>query len=275
MKKTSLLTCIATATIILMLSSCSKEKESAGLDHESVNNEAVNSFVEKSLSVDEDAATMRGGAGMQTNCNWIDFVSSCAVVTESGEDYPRTITIDYGTGCSIGNNITKSGKMIITLTDDMMNTGAVRTVTFDNYIINNTQIEGTREVTNTGLNETGQPVFHRIVNTTITRNAVSFDRTGDETLTWLSGYDTEACGDNIFSVTGSGTCTRPNGITRIRNIIVPLIIDHTCGYITSGVVEIIGQNGTGTINFGNGSCDDIATLTRPNGNTQEIHLHQN
>lgn len=257
----------------LMISSCKKEQAAAGIDAQDISNESMSSFVEKNLVTDEDAATMRGGApGLQNNCNWQELLPECAIVSVSGETYPKTITIDYGNGCTQGD-ITKGGVITIVLTDDMMNAGAVRTVTFQNYQINNTSIEGSRTLTNTGTDELGHPMFHREVNTTITRNGNTVSRVAIEAVTWLSGYDTEECGDNVFSVTGSGSITRPDGITRTRTIVSPLIIDRICGYITQGVIEIQGPNGNGSIDFGDGSCDDEALVTRPNGNTQVIHLH--
>lgn len=257
--------------LTVTLDSCKKEAAQTGLDTESITNETVNSFVEKSITSDEDASTMRGNG----SCNWLELLPECAVVTESGDTYPKTITIDYGNGCTNANEITKSGIITIQLSDDMMNEGAIRTVTFQNYYVNNTHIEGTRITTNTGTNDAGQPVFSRNVNTNITRNGNTFNRTSDEEVTWLSGFDTVECGDNVFSVTGSGTCTRAEGTTRTRNIVTPLIIDQVCGYITTGVVQITGPQGTGSIDFGDGTCDDLAIVTRPNGDTQEIHLHQN
>ncbi len=259
--------------MVLMVTSCKKEQATAGVDTQDISNESMSSFVEKNLITDEDAATMRGGApGLQSNCNWQELLPECAIVNVSAETYPQTITIDYGSGCTQGD-ITKSGMITIVLTDDMINVGAVRTVTFQNYQINNTSIEGSRTLTNTGIDELGHPMFHREVNTTITRNSNTVTRVAIESVTWLSGYDTEECGDNIFSVTGSGSITRPDGITRTRTIVVPLIIDRICGYITQGVIEIQGPNGNGSIDFGDGSCDDEALVTRPNGNTQVIHLH--
>lgn len=275
MKKTNLIF----ATFLLMLafaiSSCKKEQVVTELDNESIDNETVASFVEKSMSVDEDAASMRGPLGMQAGCNWQNLLSDCATITESSDSYPKTITIDYGTGCTGPNNITKSGIVIIDLSDDMLNNGAVRAVTFENFRINNTQIAGSRITTNAGEDSEGHPMFSRIVSTTLTRNGNVLSRNANETVTWLDGFETEECGDNIFSITGSGTITRANGASRTRNIILPLIVDHTCGYIISGVTEITGPNGTGTMNFGDGTCDDIAVITRPNGNVHTVHLHQN
>ncbi|MBX7050763.1 MAG: hypothetical protein K1X54_01875 [Flavobacteriales bacterium] len=261
------------AGLMLFISSCKKEQQTAAFDAQDISNESTSSFVEKSLTVDEDAATMRGGTGgLQNNCNWQELLPECAVVTESGDTYPKTITIDYGDGCAQGD-FTKSGMITIVLTNDMMNQGAVRTVTFQNYHINNTSIEGSRVLTNTGNDESGHPVFHREVNTVISRNGNTFTRTADEMVTWFEGYDTDACGDNKFFVTGSGTTTRDDGTVRTRSIISPLIIDRVCGYITQGVVEILGPHGNGSINFGDGTCDDEAMVTRPNGNTQLIHLN--
>ncbi len=274
MKKAKLISGIGLFLFASLISSCKKEKETADLDNESVDNETISSFVEKSMSVDEDAAAMRGPLGMQAGCNWQELLSTCAIVTESADTFPKTITIDYGTGCTGPHDITKSGIIMVELSDDMMNSGAIRTVTFDNFQINNTQITGSRVTTNVGANSSGQPMFERMVNTTLTRAGHTIMRNANEQITWISGFETEECGDNIFSVTGSGTCTRPNGTSRTRTITSPLIIDHSCGYIISGVVEITGPHGTGTMNFGDGTCDDIASVTRPNGNVQTIHLHQ-
>lgn len=256
-----------------LLSSCKKEQNTNEIE-DVVSTEAMSLFVEKSVSADEDIPAMRGMAG-SGGCNWQSQLASCAIVTESGEEFPKTITIDYGEGCTNENGISKSGLIIIELSDDMQNEGAVRTVTFQNYMVNGAQISGSRVTINIGVNESGQSQFSREVNTTIVKNGNTVVRTCNETVTWLSGYDTEACGDNVFSVTGSGTSVKNDGAMRIRTIAEPLIIDQACGYITSGVVSIAGPQGQRSIDFGDGACDDVAIVTGMNGNTHEINLHQN
>ncbi|MES1181665.1 MAG: hypothetical protein ABUL44_02610, partial [Flavobacterium sp.] len=149
--------------------SCKKDQVTYDLDNDSINDEAISSFVEKSVQADEEAATMRGGNSLlSAGCNWQELLPECAIVTESGDNYPRTITIDYGTGCTNTNGITKQGMIIIETSDDMLNAGATRIVTFENYYVNNTQIEGSRTTTNIGNNVDSHPVFSRIVQTTIT-----------------------------------------------------------------------------------------------------------
>ena len=255
---------------LISLASCRKDKEETTFDSENLSNENVSSMVEKSISDEEDAVSLRSGSG-GCGINWP--LASCATVTEDSETFPKTITVDYGDGCVDLHGRTKSGKVFIHLTDELINPGAIRTVTFENYFINSVQLEGSRTTTNIGPNSSEQPTFNRIVDVSITYNGSTFDRNFVETITWISGFDTDECGDNVISIEGSGTVTRPNGVIVPRSITTPLVLDFSCGYITSGVVQVSAPLGTFTINYGTGSCDDEAILTRPNGETQTITLH--
>lgn len=241
------------------------------MDETAVTNESVSTLFEKSVSEVEDGATLKSGSS--NPCNPGQMVGQCATVTEDSETFPKNISIDFGTGCTDAHGRVRTGIIHIHLTAEMTELGAVRTVTFENFHINEMQITGSRITTNTGATESGQPIFSRVVDVQITRPAGTFHRQFSGQVTWMSGFDTEACGDNVFSETGSGSVTRPNGVTVTRTITSPLIVDQTCGYITAGEVEMNTPQGTASINFGNGSCDDQAVLTRPNGTTETITLH--
>ncbi|MBL7942606.1 MAG: hypothetical protein JNM00_07560 [Flavobacteriales bacterium] len=257
----------AFAAIAMTIVACKRDKE---YDEGMASAESVTSFFEKSMAADEESV-MRGPGGGP--CNPLDYLPACVTVTESGVDYPKTITLDFGDGCTDPLGITRSGQLIISLTGDMIDEGSVRTVTFNDYSINGHPISGSRVTTNTGTDGSGHPTFSRVVDVDIIRDGELFQRNMNETVTWLSGYDTEPCGDNIFGVTGSGVVIRPDGISVTRTIIEQLIMDGTCGYITQGVVEVERPIGTATINFGDGTCDDIATVTKPNGDIITIELH--
>jgi hypothetical protein len=260
---------IAILAVLTSLSACLKDKEETTFDSENLSNENVSSMVDKSLSDDEDAVSLRSGSG-GCGINWP--VASCAVVTEDSETFPKTITVDYGDGCVDIHGRTKSGKILIHLTDELIIIGAVRTVTYENYFINSVQIEGSRTATNLGPNSSDQPTFNRIVDVAITYNGSTFQRDFVETITWISGFETDECGDNVLSIVGTGSVTRPNGIIVPRTTTTPLTLDYTCGYIISGVIQVVAPLGTFTIDYGNGECDDEAVLTRPNGETQTITL---
>jgi hypothetical protein len=226
---------------------------------------------EKSFSQDVDYVTKSGGS--DTNCSFNGFLADCVEVTDSGEDsYPRTIILDYGDGCEGPGGNTRSGEIHISLTGPMDVSGSVRTVTFVDFSFNNRSLEGTRVTTRGEDNSEGQPTMTRVVDMSITAAGVSFERNFTEQITWLSGYDTPTCGDNVFEITGNGTVVRPNGVSVNRVIMIPMVIDQICGYTVSGVVSIEAPNGTRTLDYGDGSCDDQAIMT-VNGNSFSITLH--
>ncbi|MFM9986680.1 MAG: hypothetical protein ACKVOK_15685 [Flavobacteriales bacterium] len=270
MKKIQWTSGLIVVTIALVFSSCTKEKQST-LDATSILDENIASFAEKSTSEMEDAATLKSGGG--NPCSPQDQLPECAVYTEDSESYPKNITIDFGDGCADPMGRVRSGIIHINLTDDMLNEGAVRTVTFENYAVNDIEIEGIRTTTNTGLNEFSQPTFSRNIEMSIERPQGTFERTCNGNVAWVSGFDTPECGDNVFTETGSGTLTRPNGVVMTHTITEALLIDRNCGYVIDGIIEISGPNGEGNIDFGDGTCDDQAIVTRPNGDVETITLH--
>src|SRR5688572_7774958 len=71
-------------------------------------------------------------------------VQGCATVTLSPADlttFPKTMTIDYGGGCTMGP-ITRKGKLIVNLTGRIKNPGSAMAVSFENYAVNDYKLEG-------------------------------------------------------------------------------------------------------------------------------------
>jgi len=263
-----------TATV---LTSCSKDEIT---DNFLVGeNESLNTEADLAIEADADDATFQSGgaapmqAGMEPDCNPLENLPECATVTESGDTYPKTITIDFGSGCEGEHGRTKSGKVIINLTDDLVNEGAIRTVTFENFEINGKAISGTRITANAGTNESGQVVFTKEVNMRISGEKGEGSHTFSGTKTWVSGMDTEACDDNVFYLSGTGTHTRPNGKSGTKIIVEPLLIDRSCKHPSEGVVQMECEKGTVTMDFGDGTCDAEATITK-DGETETINLDE-
>lgn len=260
---------LAIGLAIIALQSCQKEEiHSTNISLRGATNEALSTMTNKAISDDVDAATLRQG---QNNCDWQSLLPDCAEVTVSGEDYPMEIIIDYGDGCTDNFGRVKSGAIIINISDDMMNEGAERIVTFEGFGINDVDVAGTRSTVNIGENDEGYPSFTREVNMTFTHNGYTFSRDFTGVAAWISGYDTPECGDNVIQLEGAGTCERPNGVVVERTIIEPLLIDRVCGYIVAGVVEVSTPQGIRTVDFGDGECDSIAWVT-VDGETWEIDL---
>ncbi len=56
------------------------------------------------------------------------------------------------------------------------------------------------------------------------------------------------------------------------NITTTLEGNLSCGYLTSGIMEVSKNGLQVTVDFGDGSCDNIATIIYPNGATEEVTL---
>lgn len=90
------------------------------------------------------------------------------------------------------------------------------------------------------------------------------------TKTLLFGFD-ETLEELTFAITGDWT-VQADGNTYQVTTISPLQIEGICDYFTSGSMQI-SKNGLEVIvDFGDGTCDALATLTYPNGTTEDITL---
>lgn len=200
-------------------------------------------------------------------------LSECADVTESGEEYPREIIIDFGEGCEDWRGNIKTGKIIIQISDDMINEGATRTVTYENYTMRGNEVSGSRTVVNKGKNEDGNWLIESQSEMSINKvdEGVVINRSSNATHEWLTGFETAEKTDDSFRITGTGTITQNGSVTFNREIIIPLLVDRSCRYILSGQVELTSEEGSVLIDFGDGTCDNTATVTK-DGVTEELDL---
>ena len=62
---------------------------------------------------------------------------SCATVTVTPlQGFPKNISIDFGTGCTSPNGVTRKGKINVTVSDSLRKSGSIAVMTFDNYYVN-------------------------------------------------------------------------------------------------------------------------------------------
>lgn len=204
------------------------------------------------------------------------ILSGCATVTHDSVNLPHTITVDFGpTNCLCQDGNYRRGKIIITYTGHYKDAGSVHSIAFDNYFVNDNQVTGTKTVTNMGTNSSNQVYYTINVSGSIilANNAGTISWTSTRTRTWTAGYSTSAWNDDEYEITGSGSVTRANGHTFTLNITSPLHVATDCRWISQGTLQITPQNAVvRTLDYGNGTCDALATLT-VNGTTYNVTLH--
>jgi hypothetical protein len=275
--KTKIFLMIA-ALAIFSFSSCTKEPS---IDDASLNladDDAVSEAVFDDIFNTVDNADIildKMQKGDETKSE--DATDSCPLITiDHPTDlvWPKTITVDYGTGCEGLYENTRAGKIIIVVTGPRLVAGSKKTVTFNNYFFNGIKVEGTKVLENMGLNASQ----HLVMSITLTDGKLTLpdgktiERAFQHQREWLAGLNTRNTWDDECLITGTANGVNIKGIAYTNTITTPLHVNRACRFIVSGVVKI-ERTGSGPveINYGTGECDAVATVTK-GGETKEIIL---
>ena len=204
---------------------------------------------------------------------------SCATVTVDSDIFPKTVTIDYSEGCTGRMGLEKKGIVTIFMSDTIINKDAYYTVTFENLTMGHREISKTATYTNEGQNDAGYWVisFESLSTTTFEKQDEVFtiirEFTGQRE--WMAGFETPEATDDIFLLTRNGSITVNDEIKFSKSTIDPLLIDRSCKWPISGIVEITRADEIMTIDYGydNDECDNIALVTK-DGESEEIELNR-
>jgi hypothetical protein len=200
----------------------------------------------------------------------VPHVDSCVTVSVSSSSYPREIIIEYLKGCSTHKH-DKSGKIIIDLSDTITNAGAVQTITYQDFYIDSVRVDLEATLTNLGQNSSGNWEIGKTYLQTISKGDEVAVRKNNETQEWISGFETADKSDNIYYLSGSGSIIVNDTLKYSKEITSPLLYDAGCDYIKSGIVELTRNGSVAIIDYGDGTCDNKATITIDT-TTQEINL---
>jgi len=283
MKKTPLL--YALGLSFLVLTSC-QNNTTENVDENSVlaqETPIVASLDETQLDETLESIDLLVDEAIANNTNLLrsatadsnEYLSECPQITVDTVAVPHVMTIDFGTSCTGKDGRVRSGKILVSATSFKV-FPSVRQKSFDNFVVNGKKMEGSvtktilKDATNlirtatlvenlTLVNLEKGDTLRRVTNLTrqYKRNVLT-DRTDDQTVTW-----------------GSVVNTRPNGVIITKTIAeaTALVYQHSCKHIVSGIASFENSKGRNwTINYGDGSCDDKATLTE-NGTSKEITIH--
>jgi hypothetical protein len=271
MKRKITLTVLFTAAILTTFNSCRKEsKENMQADEDLSKAEFASSDADNMA----DAAARDQKAYRVTNGAQDTYMSmsACATITRDSSGGVFTRTVDFGTSnCLCNDNRYRRGKIIITHTGNYFAVGSVKTITFDNYYVNDNHLEGTRTITNTG----NLVWTIAATNMKLTKpDGTYITWTSNRTRTMVAGDATLAMSDDVYNIEGTWNGARSDGKTMTATITTPLKRELGCKWFESGVVEILtsGDNHPRVIDYGNGTCDDQATVTYRN-HTKTITLH--
>jgi len=264
--------------VTMSLFSCDPAEEEINTNNQNVDSEHLAASAQIDFVNDMDFST-----GVQAENDNVDGKTTtaafgpfdCAVITvetPTTETFPKIFHIDFGTGC-LYNGILRKGKLKITVSNYITETGSTMKIERENYYVNGIKVEGTVNY----VNETTTPTIPQW-SRTITDGKLTnlqgtvFLHSGTHTVKQTGGAATLTLQDNVYEVTqGNHSITKENGTTLILTVLTPLVKNFSCAYVSKGKLKIEGII-NGVIDYGNGECDNLATYTHQNGVVYNLTL---
>lgn len=192
---------------------------------------------------------------------------SCAIYTIDDTvpgEYPKKMTLDFGSGCTSADGIVRKGKISYLFSGPLLLPGVTAAVTFTQYVVNGFGIQGTYTITNNSSEQIGLSFTTQVTNGIITYpNALNYHYSSNKTYTMTSGSATPFdISDDVYAVTGNSAFSASDGSSLVFNVTTPLVKAVSCHNISKGIVSFsYDQSVNGTIDFGDGTCDNLATVS--------------
>jgi len=176
--------------------------------------------------------------------------------------FPKTVTIDFGSGCVGRDGKTRKGKIVSIFTNRMLVPGAKVSTTFLDYYVDTFKVEGTHITENTSTsNLQGWKI--QVINGKITNTNNNRWREWNSLKNVLQ---TEGNGtphfplDDVYKITGNAHGANSGGHTWSALVVDPLVKKFTCRWIVQGTVRLTRDNRQVLLDYGNGACDNIAII---------------
>jgi hypothetical protein len=199
--------------------------------------------------------------------------ATITVQTPLAAKFPKTITLDFGSGCKDSDGNFRAGKIIVHMTGPYWEKNTVRNSKLVDYLYNDLKIAGERQEINKGVNEKGYYIFEvkRSDKISDSKGKLVIERDWKRERIYNRGNDLKTNADDEVWVTGSAKVEK-NGEDVVKEITVPLYRHITCQHFESGIIAtLINKEKTAELDYGKSGCDDKATWT--NGKvTREVRL---
>jgi hypothetical protein len=179
--------------------------------------------------------------------------------------FPKTVTLDFGNGCTGKDGKVRSGKIITVFSGPMRNAGSKATTTFMDYNVDSFMVEGTHTIENTSTSNkmawTVSVSDGKITNTE-SGKWIKWDAVHEHIQTEGNGTSFNPL-DDVFKITGNSNGSNSNGNSWTTIISQPLIRKFICPWRESGEIAITRKSNTVTavLDYGDGTCDNKATVT--------------
>ncbi|OQX79841.1 MAG: hypothetical protein B6D61_02885 [Bacteroidetes bacterium 4484_249] len=256
--------------LIVFFTSCNKDDETQPekpeIDTQTTKDEsAAQSEYDDIIVISEEAID-----SAYTETYPVTTISIAACATLTSDTVNNTVEVDFGTeGCQGYDGRIRSGKIIVTYIGNYRTPGSAFNVAFDDYTVDGIVVSGSISYYTVSRNEQGNLTFTtQVINGKIEYPdgyAIEYD--ASFTVEWTQGEATGDIFDDVFEISGNSSGTSSTGVGYTTEITVPITLKTACWnqyifYPVKGIKVLIpSHEATRTIDFGNGECDKIVTLS--------------
>ena len=270
---------IALALFGLVLTSCSdSDTIQEDFSIETIDLKAVETEAEIDKVSDESSAIIEEAYLMEefpnTKSNVTDrYLPDCVTITAVIVQNMKTVTLDFGDGCELRNGNFVSGKIILEYERDPEAATKMITYSFEDFYFNRKNVEGGGSILRERSNENGNPQSTKTFDITVTWPDNTFaNKNGMKVREMIEGQDTLAWGDNVFLITGNWMFTKKDGTKLSAEVVEALRRELACKFLVSGIIKLTKNENSAVLSYGDGECDDLATVSINGGESREINL---
>jgi hypothetical protein len=175
--------------------------------------------------------------------------------------FPKTLSLDYGTGCTDIWGVDRAGNIKIVL-QKIWEPGATSSIEYGNYSENKVKMNGKVSLSNVSDN-TGIGLELAVANLKRTeangaessvQAALKYRQTAGAGTFW----DWK---DDVYEITGSTQIALADGQKAAMSITVPLSKSNNCLWAAKGKATLVVNGVNMEVDLGNGACDNEALVT--------------
>jgi len=260
--KMGILSCLS---MMLLVTSCSKEDDSTVTEEQTaaLTAEQSKQSAEADASVDAvfNLLEIAYAEEEESDGRNASLFTDCVIITISSENNVTFVSLDFGVGCVLNNGALVAGIINLSYGDVVAGTRNI-TYLFEDFSYNLKEIAGGGTIFRERNNSNGNPqsTVNKEVEVTFP-NGVVANLTGTRVAEWVEGVGSGSWSDNVFLITGDRQIVFSSGFTHNALVLEALRREASCPHFVSGVLELTRNSGSGTLDFGDGTCDNIAVLT--------------
>ncbi|MCL6265952.1 hypothetical protein [Flagellimonas myxillae] len=246
---------------LLLFQSCSEDAVGTG------DNGLTSAELETILTTDETAGTVDNALTELFANNGATGKSAKGSNECYSAEYTDTGFVATFNNCVLNGTDNVNGT--VTVTYEAGSGAAAFTATYVDFYVGTLKINGTRTFSISGDAEQNSIAFSVTSDMTVeTEDGSEISETGTKTVGFTFG-DTLAT--STISISGNWE-VQAHGNTYAVSTIDDLEGSLGCEYLVAGSMNVAKNGLVITVDFGDGECDDAATLTYPDGTEEEISL---